>query len=1004
MNATLGRPLMPDKPTVTDSEEAAASALGAPGVVVVVVTHDGGPWFEECLAGIAGQDYPNLSVLVIDAASSEAALPRVAEVMPSAYVRRLDVNPGIGAATNEVLSMVEGAPFLLLCHDDILMEPDVVRLLVEEAYRSNAGIVGPKLVAWGAPERLLQVGLSVDKTGVASSHVDRGELDQEQHDAVRDVFMVPGACTLVRSDLFHMLGGYDPGIDFLGEDLDLCWRAQLAGARVLVVPDARVQHQEALASRRPVDDRRRLQARHRLRTMLSVYGMVHLLRVLPQAVLFTIGEMAYALVSGHPGHVADVASAWAWNLRRIGELRRRRHQIQRTRVLDDHEIRRLQIRGSARLLGFLRGELGRASPARALEEARQEFAELQESLADARSRVVPITIGATALVLLFAIRGLLGGSWPEFGSIAGFDVGPLALVTDYLRGWHAAGIDASAPAPTASALIGLAGMVFLGAMGVLQHVLVLGTLPLGLVGVWRMSAPFDSRIARVVTLVVYAAVPLPFNALAQGRWAGLVLYAAAPWMLRFALHASVSGSWGVPGSSDGEVGDGSAEAIGGIHGFHGDHQVEGVGRGRPVIALGLVLALVSAFVPMALPVFFVLSAVIAVFGALAVPDRTLDAHRVGGFLSPLGLVLAASGLAAVLHAPWLVGMLVAGATWESLAGVAPLGPGDAGLTDLMVFGVGPHRSPLVWGLVFAASLGLLIGKRWRFGAAAHMWGLLLASWALALVADHNWLPVPLPGPEVPLSFGGVGLAMGVGLGVCAFEHDLRGERFGWRQAISLVAGTGAVLGVMPVFGAVIDGRVEVPKVGLDRTLGFLEDEARKGPGYRVLWVGDAEVLPLAGRELGGDVAVGVSANGFPDLDDHWQRPAGESEERIVSAMKEAARGQTEHLGRIVAPLGVRYVILVEQLAPHRALTGVHPLPRGLTGSVARQLDLRRLDIDPAVALYENTEWRASGESQSTDVGISWWFVLVASAQVFGWATVLRRAFENSARPRAGVAT
>jgi hypothetical protein len=38
----------------------------------------------------------------------------------------------------------------------------------------------------------------------------------------------------VRADLFSALGGFDAGIDYLGEDLDLCWRAHLAGARVLI--------------------------------------------------------------------------------------------------------------------------------------------------------------------------------------------------------------------------------------------------------------------------------------------------------------------------------------------------------------------------------------------------------------------------------------------------------------------------------------------------------------------------------------------------------------------------------------------------------------------------------------------------------------------------------------------------------------------------------------------------------------------------------------------------
>ena len=72
--------------------------------------------------------------------------------------------------------------------------------------------------------------------------MERGELDQEQHDAVRDVFALPSACMLVRADLFRALGGFDPSISFYGDDVDLCWRAHLSGARVVVVPAARARH------------------------------------------------------------------------------------------------------------------------------------------------------------------------------------------------------------------------------------------------------------------------------------------------------------------------------------------------------------------------------------------------------------------------------------------------------------------------------------------------------------------------------------------------------------------------------------------------------------------------------------------------------------------------------------------------------------------------------------------------------------------------------------------
>src|SRR6266852_3145324 len=117
----------------------------APPVVAVVVAHDPGPWFEETLASLASQDYVELSVLVLDSGSAEDLTVRVAAVLPTAFVRRFEENRGFGSTVNEVRSMVDGADYFLLCHDDVALFPDTVHLMVEEAFRSNAGIVSPKV-------------------------------------------------------------------------------------------------------------------------------------------------------------------------------------------------------------------------------------------------------------------------------------------------------------------------------------------------------------------------------------------------------------------------------------------------------------------------------------------------------------------------------------------------------------------------------------------------------------------------------------------------------------------------------------------------------------------------------------------------------------------------------------------------------------------------------------------------------------------------------------------
>ena len=220
----------------------------APAVVAVVVTTGPGPGLEATLASLVAQDYEELSLLVIANGETEHVPTRVSAVAPSAFVRILDENKGFATACNEASLMVEGSAFLLLCHDDVLLEHNAVQMMVEAAFRTNAGIVTPKIVAYEDPLILLHVGQTCDRFGVAHERVEPGEIDHGQQDLERDVFVAPGGVTLVRSDLFATLRGFDPLIPVLGEDLDLCWRAQVAGARIVVAPSAKVAHRETIAT------------------------------------------------------------------------------------------------------------------------------------------------------------------------------------------------------------------------------------------------------------------------------------------------------------------------------------------------------------------------------------------------------------------------------------------------------------------------------------------------------------------------------------------------------------------------------------------------------------------------------------------------------------------------------------------------------------------------------------------------------------------------------------
>ncbi|HEX7097565.1 MAG TPA: glycosyltransferase family 2 protein, partial [Acidimicrobiales bacterium] len=481
------------------------SAPPAPSVLAVVVTHDPGPDFEATLASLAAQDYDRLSVLVVDVASAEDLTPRIKAVLPEATIVRRDEDEGFGAAANVVLEDGPRAALYLFCHDDVALQPDAVSRLVEEVLRSNAAVVGPKMVDWDDPSVLRDVGLVVDKFGVSMSAVEEGELDQEQHDALTDVFAVPGGCTMVRADLFRTIGGFDPAITFRGDDVDLCWRAQLAGARVMVVPAAVVRHHGQLNTRRLVDDTRRLRMRHQLRTLLSCTSFMRLVRLLPQAMALSVAEMVLAVIGGRVSHARDVVGAWTWNLRRLPEIHRRRKQISQFRQVSDSEVHQLQVRGSVRLRAFLRGQIGRHESMGGLAASGRNFA---LALRHAPNRDVLVVLAVLVLVLLVGSRHLLTRAIPAVGELAPLEGGTRALLEDWWRGWHTRALGTSTPAPTALVLFGLAGIPLFGHAALLRTVLTLAPLPLGLIGMWRVMRPFASQRAATVATVAYAANPV----------------------------------------------------------------------------------------------------------------------------------------------------------------------------------------------------------------------------------------------------------------------------------------------------------------------------------------------------------------------------------------------------------------------------------------------------------------------------------------------------------------
>ena len=781
-----------------------------PTVLAVVVAHEPGDWFVETLESLSLQDYAALGTVVVDAASSGIGA-LVSEVIGDAAVVDGAGTTGFSQAANAVLDAGIEADFLLVCHDDVALAPDAVSVLVAEALRSNAGIVGPKIVEWDRPEIIQHAGYDVDRFGVPAERVGADELDQEQQDGVSDVFALPSAVLLIRRELFVRLGGFDGGMTFRGEDVDLCWRAQMAGARVMFVGGAVARHREGLVSRTGVDDTRLTETRHALRAMLVNHGRISLTVFLPVALIMAVFEVLLAIFTARFGRVRDVIKAWVWNISRLDIVSQRRQANALVRRVRQADVTALQYFGSLRLLASLRrqssGQSGAESSGLLSAAGRGVFGGLRTGT----NRLAWTAWIVVLAFVLFGSRRLLSSGVPAVGDFASLGEDASGLLKSWWGGWSER--NAGAPSSNLPVLLylGVLGWV-LGSMALVRTLGVIALIVIGLIGAYRLLSATGSRRAQASTLFAYLLVPLAPASVASGSLAGLVGYAAAPWMLRELLRASRA-----------------APFRQGPQGFWS--------RAAVYVSLGASAGAAALIVPAAAGLVVLLAA-----GLVA---GSLLAGRPEGVPRLVVATALAVPTAAFLAFPTVVDLLASGPDWGFLADGRDGSAGVVSFGEILRFAVGASDPGwIVWLFALPMAVPLLLGRGWRLEQSVRFWIVAIVAWAVALAAQRGVLPFGLPDLHLLLAPAAVAVAGLCGMAVLSIEHDLRFSHFGWRQALVPVTVAASLLVAVGSIGSLEDGRWRLVASDHHSALRF-EPPVLEG-AYRVLWIGAPEFWPPKG--------------------------------------------------------------------------------------------------------------------------------------------------------------
>lgn len=200
-------------------------------------------------------------VVVADSASTDGSLEMMAAEFPTVRTIALDANYGFTGGYNRALALID-AQYYVLINSDIEVDDDWLLPLVRWMdSHPECGVCGPRLHALdckGDPASAKAVFTRTDRfeyAGAAGGLLDRygypycrgrvlkrTEKDCGQYGQPADVLWTTGACLMTRSSLWRSLGGLDDRFFAHMEEIDYCWRAQLAGWKVTVVPESVVWH------------------------------------------------------------------------------------------------------------------------------------------------------------------------------------------------------------------------------------------------------------------------------------------------------------------------------------------------------------------------------------------------------------------------------------------------------------------------------------------------------------------------------------------------------------------------------------------------------------------------------------------------------------------------------------------------------------------------------------------------------------------------------------------
>lgn len=311
----------------------------APIVSIIIVNWNGLNYLDSCLESVFNLDYNNFEVIFVDNGSKDGSVNFVNKRFPKVKIIQNKKNLGFAKGNNVGIKKAKGK-YIATLNNDTKVDPSWLKELVSAAENDEKiGTCASKILIYDTPKLIDSAGIFIARNGGGEN---RGAILSSKRycNKKTEVFGACAAAALYRKKMLKDIGYFDQDYFAYFEDVDLAWRAQLAGWKCMFIPSAIVYHKGGGTSRKEASSfTKYLCERNRIWNVLKNASKKHIIYNLGWILYKQLRSFLYALIKNSP----EILRAKIDAITSLKEVLIKRKIIQSKKIVNDSEIEKWMI-------------------------------------------------------------------------------------------------------------------------------------------------------------------------------------------------------------------------------------------------------------------------------------------------------------------------------------------------------------------------------------------------------------------------------------------------------------------------------------------------------------------------------------------------------------------------------------------------------------------------------------------------------------------------------------